>query len=174
MRGKTRQECRAEGCAKPPLAIVCILWFFLYLFIFLACLCWYREASGYCRLVCFLRGHGSCIGANVVPLSRLSTLGCMQEHRHRTATNLPILLSQGGIIPHPFLLPQGTRGDQGTDHREHLGEGAAGSVLCSEGFDLRNVTGTWFTWLSNFMPFQFGTGPDTWNSKFEVCKINFP
>ena len=41
---------------------------------------------------------------------------------------LPIFLSQGGVIPHPFLLPQGTRGEQRRDHREHLGEGAAGSV----------------------------------------------
>ena len=41
---------------------------------YLACWCLYREASGYCRLVCFLRGHGSCMVANVVPFSPFSTL----------------------------------------------------------------------------------------------------
>ena len=33
---------------------------------------------------------------------------------------------------------------------------------------------TWLPTLSMFILFQFITGLDTWNSKIEACKINFP
>ena len=66
--------CKASFCNPLYLFIHFVSFVFLVKSNYLACWCLYREASGYCWLVCFLRGHGSCMVANVVPLSRLSTL----------------------------------------------------------------------------------------------------
>ena len=147
MQGKTRQECRAEGCAKLPFAIFCILWFFLYLFIFL-------SASVLFTWSWVMHGCKRCpIEPIIHPLDAYKNIDMELPSTYQFCSS----------------------GDQ-RDHRERLGEGAAGSVLCREGFESTKCQlghdSRDFPTSSNFMQFQFGTGQDKWNSKFEVC-INF-
>ena len=97
----------------------------------------------------------------------------MQEHRTAIFTE-PILLNQGGVIPHPFSHKEFEEAAE--EFREKTLAKEVRGVFCAQkDSNLRNdEPGHDSTRLSNFIQFQYSTGLDTWNSKIEACKINSP
>ena len=88
--------------------------------------------------VVFLCGHVSCMVAKLLPLNRLSTLWI--RARTLNCHQLTNLVKLGRYHTSPFL-PQEIRGDRRRSDGEDLGEGPAGSVLCSEGFESTKLRG---------------------------------
>ena len=96
--------------------------------------------------------------------------GCVQEQR--TAINQPILVDQGGVIPHPFLESEETKEKTA---EKALVKDLRGVFCAVKGSNLRNDelghASTWLPTSSNFILCQFSTGLDTWNSKIEACNM---
>ena len=143
---------------------------------YLACWCLYREASGYCRLVCFLRGHGSCMVANVVPLSRLfihsfdacRNIELPSTYKTREVSYLTLSFS------HKEFEEKTGEITEKTVAKEQPGVLIAvkDSNLRNDelGHDSRDVPTS-----SNFMQFQF-SNYRTGHMELQIrsCKINFP